>query len=74
MILPTKYIPASDTALGRAGVLLPLRTSNPTVSELWHSFRDVRPDASFDSFTEALTLLFLIGVVTIDVGVLQWQV
>lgn len=74
MILPTKYIPASDSVLGRAGSLLPLRESNPTVSELWHSYRTVQPEASFDSFTEALTLLFMIGAVTIDTGILRWQV
>lgn len=74
MILPTKYVPASDSALGRAGTLLSLRNNNPTVSELWHAFRKIRPEASFDSFTEALTLLFMIGAVTLDVGLLRWQV
>lgn len=74
MILPTKYVPASDTVIGRAGALLPLRSGSSTVSELWHSYRGARPDASFDSFTEALTLLFMIGAVTLDTGVLQWEV
>lgn len=74
MILPTKYVPASDSVLGVAGALLPLRNRNPTVSELWHSFRIMRPDASFDMFTEALTLLFMIGAVSIDAGILRWQV
>lgn len=74
MILPTKYVPASDSVLGRAGDLLPLRNYNPTVSELWHAFRKTRPEASFDSFTEALTLLFMIGAVTLDAGILKWQV
>lgn len=74
MILPTKYIPASDSVLGRAGAILPLRESNPTVSELWHSYRRARPEDSFDSFTAALTLLFMLGVVTINTGVLEWQV
>lgn len=74
MILPTKYVPASDSILGRAGAILPLRASNPTVSELWHSYRLVRPEDSFDSFIAALTLLFMLGVVTINTGVLQWQV
>lgn len=74
MILPTKYVPASDSILGMAGDLLPLRGSNPTVSEFWYSYRAVRPEASFDAFTEALTLLFMIGAVTMDAGVLRWQV
>lgn len=74
MILPTKYIPAADSTLGRAAALLPLRDNNPTVSELWHSFRSEHTDASFDIFAEALTLLFLVGVVELDRGLLQWQV
>ncbi|WP_029211711.1 ABC-three component system middle component 6 [Arsenicicoccus bolidensis] len=74
MILPTKYVPASDSVLGRAADLLPLRYSNSTVSELWYSYRGANLEVSFDSFTEALTLLFLIGVVSIDAGVLKWQV
>lgn len=74
MILPTKYVPASDSTLGRAAVLLPIRDSNPTVSELWSAYRTARPETSFDSFAEALTLLFIIGVVDIEAGILHWQV
>lgn len=74
MILPTKYVPASDSILGISGTLLSLRATNTTVSELWHSYRSARPEVSFDSFTEALTLLFMIGAVTIESGVLEWQV
>lgn len=74
MILPTKYVPAADSILGRAASLLPLRASNPTVSELWHSYRVEQPEATFDTFTEALTLLFMIGAVDIDTGILRWRV
>lgn len=74
MILPTKYVPASDSLIGRAASILPMRSSNPTVSELWHSYRDATPNASFDSFTEALTLLFMIGAVTLSAGILRWEV
>jgi hypothetical protein len=73
MILPTKYIPAHDSVLGRAAALLPLRDDNPTVSELWSSYREGHPDASFDTFIDALTLLFMIGLVTIDRGLLRWE-
>jgi hypothetical protein len=74
MILPTKYIPASDSTLGRAAALLPIRGSNPTVSGLWSTYRTTRPEATFDSFAEALTLLFLVGLVDIEAGILRWQV
>lgn len=73
-ILPTKYVPASDSVIGRAAAILPLRASNPTVSELWHAYRGSVPEATFDSFTEALTLLFMIGTVTLSAGILQWEV
>lgn len=73
MILPTKYVPASDSTLGRASALLPLRTANPTVSELWHSYHSIQPEATFDAFTEALTLLFMIDMVSIEAGVLRWR-
>lgn len=73
MILPTKYIPASDSVLGRAAVILPLRRSDPTVSELWNAYRTERADDAFDSFAEALTLLFIIGIVDIEAGILTWQ-
>lgn len=73
MILPTKYVPAADSTIGHAASLLPLRGRDTTVSELWHAYRMARPDSSFDSFTEALTLLFMLGVVTIETGILQWE-
>lgn len=74
MILPNKYIPASDSTLGQAGALLSLKDRYSTVSELWHAFNNLRPDATFDSYTQALTLLFIIGAVTIESGLLKWQV
>jgi hypothetical protein len=74
MILPTKYVPASDSILGRAGALLSLRGTNSTVSELWYEYRGIHPETSFDSFSEALTLLYMIGAVTIDTGLIQWRV
>lgn len=74
MILPTKYIPASDSTLGRAASILPLHESKPTVSELWNTYRAAHPEATFDSFAEALTLLFLFGLVNIEAGILTWQV
>jgi hypothetical protein len=74
MILPTKYVPASDSTLGIAAALLQHRESGPTVSELWSAYRTARPEATFDSFAEALTLLFLVGIVNIESGILHWQV
>lgn len=74
MILPTKYVPASESALGRAASLLTLRQSNVTVSELWHSYRRLDRETTYDGFVEALTLLYLIGVVAIDSGILEWSV
>lgn len=74
MILPTKYVPASDTGLGLAAVLLAKRASTQTVSELWRLFSIDRPTSTFDRFTEALTLLFLLGAVNFEQGLLKWSV
>jgi len=74
MILPTKYIPTTDTALGRAATILSLREGNLTVSELWNSWRAVQTETTFDGFVEALTLLFIMGAVTLESGILRWQV
>ncbi|UCN13612.1 hypothetical protein LFM56_11920 [Cellulomonas iranensis] len=74
MILPTKYVPPADSVIGRAGLALSLRDDSPTVNGLWNAFRMRRPDVPFDSFVEALTLLFLMGIVRIDSGILRWEV
>jgi hypothetical protein len=74
MILPTKYVPASDSTIGLAGALLSLRTGEQTVSNLWSNFIGARPDSTFDRFAEALTLLNLMGLVTFDRGLLEWAV
>ncbi len=73
MILPTKYVPATDTLLGRAAEVLALRREHSTVSGLWSAFRDAQPEASFDTFSRALTLLFMLGVVDLDRGLLDWR-
>lgn len=72
MILPTKYVPVADSIIGLAAVLLRIHTPNQTVSSLWRAFRQNRCDATFDMFTEALTLLFLLGAVNLESGVLKW--
>lgn len=74
MIMPTKYVPIGDSTLGLAAALLYLRERDQTVSSLWHNFRLLREDASFDLFTEAITLLFLLGSVNFDDGLLKWRV
>jgi len=74
MILPTKYVPASDSTLGLAGALLPLRSDDQTVSNLWAQFISLKSDSTFDRFSEALTLLHMMGLVSFDRGLLQWQV
>ena len=73
MILPTKYVSASDAVLGQAAALLERRSSHQTVSELWRGFADARPTSTFDRFTEALTLLHLMGLVSFDRGLLEWK-
>jgi hypothetical protein len=72
MIVPTKYVPAPESTLGLACTLLVMRDGNQTISELWLAFRAAHPSSTFDRFVEALTLLYLLGVVEIDEGTLLW--
>ncbi len=74
MILPDKYLSVPESLLGQAAVLLTQkRKLRTTVSDEWRRFSNVFPDSPFDRFLEALTLLFLLGVVDFRSGLLDWS-
>jgi hypothetical protein len=77
MILPTKHL-RPDRALLAVGADLLVALREPmTVSRLWDHIRDGRGDAgepapiSYDWFVLAVDLLFMIGAVEFDRGLLQ---
>jgi len=74
MILPTKYVPAASTTLGLAATILAYRHEEQTVSDLWGSYITRNSESTFDRFSEALTLLNLMGIVAFDRGLLKWEI
>ncbi len=78
MILPTKHIPEDRSLLGVGGTILALLAEREaTVSSLWEGVQEARPDTgrvSFDWFILSLDLLFAMGSVRLDRGVLKRKV
>ena len=76
MILPTKHL-AEDRALLSVGAALLRRLRQPTtVSALWNQSRTLRTEEgggalSYDWFILALDLLFILGAIEIDRGLLR---
>ena len=72
MLLPDKYVTVERSLLGQAAKILKQRGPDRTVSELWSSL--VADDSSwtFDRFALALSLLFGLGVVALQNGILVW--
>lgn len=73
MIFPSKYIPIQDSLIGIAALLISLRAPKQTVTSLWIDFRHRRNDITFDTFLNALTLLFMIGKVNFQSGIIRWE-
>lgn len=75
MILPTKHLPESHALLGVGGTLLALLSENEgTVSGLWDEFRKSRGEQgmiSFDWFILGLDLLYALGAIEFDRGVIR---
>lgn len=75
MILPTKHLPESQSLLGVGGTILALLgEKEATVSRLWDEFRIARKECglvSFDWFVLGLDLLFALGTIELDRGVVR---
>ena len=77
MILPTKHIRGDRALIGVGGELLRLLKHPMTVSRLWDEVRAGRaayaPSSpmSYEWFVLAIDLLFMIGAVNLDRGVLH---
>ncbi len=76
MILPTKHIRTERALIGVGAEILRLMQKPKTVSSLWDELRARRsvdaPNAPIDYnwFVLALDLLFMLGAIKIDSGVL----
>lgn len=74
MLLPDKYVTVERSILGQAAIILNHREADRTVSELWSALVTEDSSWTFDRFATALSLLFGLGVVALDNGVLVWTV
>lgn len=70
-ILPTKHVFEHASLLGVAARVLAETASPSTVSELWHRVRVRSDPGTFARFVLALDLLFLMGVVEFDRGLVR---
>ncbi len=67
-ILPTKHVAEHTSLLGLAGRVLAELHEPCTVSELWTRVRERRDPGTFARFVLALDLLHLMGVATLEMG------
>lgn len=71
MILPTKHVTPAQSLLGTASRILECLNQPRSINELWEDARLVRGVGSFDRFVLALDLLFIMGGVEIDGGMVR---
>jgi hypothetical protein len=77
MILPTKHVRGDRALIGVGGEILRILRQPVTASRLWDEVRTARASyapsspISYEWFVLALDLLFLIGAVEFDRGVLK---
>lgn len=63
MILPTKHITVEYSLIGVGGLLLKELGQPTTVSDLWETVRSQPQVATFERFTLALDLLYMVGAI-----------
>ena len=71
MILPTKYIPLSDSILGVGAIILSKLGEPATPSAIWEEVRDTPEVGNYERFILALDLLFAIQAVERVRGLIQ---
>lgn len=73
MLLPDKYVSVERSLLGQSARILRHRAPDRTVSELWAAVSADDDTWTFDRFALALTLLFAMGAVSLQQGILVWH-
>ena len=71
MILPTKHIKPHDSLIGIGATLLANLSGAKTVTELWDGVRQLPGIVSFERFVLGLDLLYAMGLVELDRGMLK---
>ena len=71
MILPTKHITVENSLIGVGGLLLPHLSQPRTVSALWEKAREMPQVATYERFTLALDLLYIMDAIEFRDGKLR---
>ncbi len=71
MILPTKHVPTRKTLLGVGATVLAALERPRTVTALWDAVREQPGVATFSRFVLALDLLYTVGALDFEGGLLQ---
>jgi len=71
MILPTKYIRENRTLLCAGSVVLLEARRRHTVTSLWEKVRANPSVASYERFIMALDLLYCLGLIQLDDGIVK---
>ncbi len=71
MILPTKHISTRNSLLGVGAIILEHLYHPRTVSSLWNAVSTMPEVATFERFVLTLDLLYMIGAIEINEGLLR---
>jgi hypothetical protein len=71
LILPTKHISTSYSLLGVGAKILEQLYNPRTVSSLWSAVATMPEVATFERFVLTLDLLYAIGAIEMDTGLLR---
>ncbi len=71
MILPTKHINPLDSLLGIGALVLGRLRTEKTVTQLWDEMCDLPQVATFDRLILGLDLLYTMGLIELDGGVIR---
>lgn len=70
MILPSKHIPQDYALLGVGATLISEIDRPQTVTQLWESVRRVETIGNFERFVLALDMLYIVGAVHLEDGLI----
>ena len=71
MIAPTKHLPVDRSLLAVGATLLERLRRPISASRLWEAVRGSEEVVSYDLFTLTLAMLFGVGAIELDEGVLR---
>jgi len=74
MILPTKHVSFSHSLLGVGAVLLKELSHPLTVTALWDKVRSITGVGSYQRFILTLDMLYLLGAIELQAGLLRRQI